>query len=557
MKIDGTLQRIIPIITPGSVLSQPPKPISASYARPWTTASIESAISSRENSENFIPSWFMLMPSETDTVVNSRGVPPASAMPSFAASTWKSCVILQGVCSPFILTTPTIGFASAASSKPIARMKARWGARSRPSVVTRDRNFFIATILRAGSSLTQGRSRVALLLQRRHNGRMLELRHIQLRKHPRLGVDVEHLLDRGEVWRGTRVAAEIVVLEEVRIEHRNRRLQYLGNDLQCFLTVGQRLLHARGDIAHISLDEFRILVDELGAAGLKNVDDVRHGLRERKQLSGTALRLGARREGLIHVDGIDTSLTQGVLGNRKANFDQLDIFGWIHAGLLQQHVEGTLGTAADYGDADGLAFEIGDGLDGRFIHHRPVDREAAGFLEHVLCHDVRLQISADNAVGERQRRLGRTIQRAGGECLRHRRGALELRPLDIVSLAEVRKFLRPAHHPIFRLLGRNGPADANRPLRLRGTGSHAKGSRNAGRQNPLRNRTHLAHSPVLATTSSSLAMAGTNCFMAQIVRQAMGRVARDGTSQTDCGRAGDGNTLRAKAPEAHRKRCYV
>jgi len=30
MKIDGTLQRIIPIITPGSVLSHPPNPISAS-----------------------------------------------------------------------------------------------------------------------------------------------------------------------------------------------------------------------------------------------------------------------------------------------------------------------------------------------------------------------------------------------------------------------------------------------------------------------------------------------------------------------------------------------
>jgi hypothetical protein len=30
MKIDGTLQRIMPIITPGNVLSQPPNPINAS-----------------------------------------------------------------------------------------------------------------------------------------------------------------------------------------------------------------------------------------------------------------------------------------------------------------------------------------------------------------------------------------------------------------------------------------------------------------------------------------------------------------------------------------------
>ena len=34
-----------------------------------------------------MPSWFMLMPSETEMVVNSRGVPPASAIPTLAAST--------------------------------------------------------------------------------------------------------------------------------------------------------------------------------------------------------------------------------------------------------------------------------------------------------------------------------------------------------------------------------------------------------------------------------------------------------------------------------------
>ena len=85
----------------------------------------------------------MLMPSDTDTVVNSRGVPPASAIPSLAAATWKSWVMLQGVCSPFMLTTPIIGLAMAASSNPIARMNARCGARSRPSTVTRERHFFM------------------------------------------------------------------------------------------------------------------------------------------------------------------------------------------------------------------------------------------------------------------------------------------------------------------------------------------------------------------------------------------------------------------------------
>jgi len=48
--------------------------------------------------------------------------------------------MLQGVVSPFMETTPTIGFAMAASSSPMARMKARCGVRSSPSVVIRDRN---------------------------------------------------------------------------------------------------------------------------------------------------------------------------------------------------------------------------------------------------------------------------------------------------------------------------------------------------------------------------------------------------------------------------------
>src|SRR6478752_6458674 len=163
----------------------------------------------------------MLMPSETDTVENSRGVPPASSIPVLAAATWKSWVMLQGVCSPFMLTTPTIGLAIAASSSPIARMKARCGARSRPSVVTRDRNFF----MRASSSCNvrddPGRRAPSFgqfarrLFQRRDDRRVLELHGIQLRQHSGLRVDVQHLLDRGEVRRRTWIAAEIVVLEQI------------------------------------------------------------------------------------------------------------------------------------------------------------------------------------------------------------------------------------------------------------------------------------------------------------------------------------------------------
>ena len=81
----------------------------------------------------------MPMPSDTEMVVNSRGVPPAASMPCLAASACGPCVMLQGVVSPFIDTTPIIGLWIAASSSPIARMKARCGVRSRPSRVMDER----------------------------------------------------------------------------------------------------------------------------------------------------------------------------------------------------------------------------------------------------------------------------------------------------------------------------------------------------------------------------------------------------------------------------------
>src|SRR6267154_6729172 len=145
----------------------------------------------------------MLMPSDTEMVENSRGVPPASAIPALAASTWKSWVMLQGVCSPFMLTTPIMGLASAASSSPIARMKARCGARSRPSVVTRERHLIIHNAS-GGPRPEPGRMPLRsclALLQRRDDRRMLELCHVQLRQHPGLGIDVVHLLDGREVRR--------------------------------------------------------------------------------------------------------------------------------------------------------------------------------------------------------------------------------------------------------------------------------------------------------------------------------------------------------------------
>src|SRR5882672_803903 len=107
-----------------------------------------------------MPSWFMPMPSETEMVVNSRGVPPAAATPSLAASTCGPCVMLHGVVSPFWLTTPIMGLAMAASSSPIARMKARCGVRSRPSVVMRERR--VLGMVRAGSALGRRGLRLAI-----------------------------------------------------------------------------------------------------------------------------------------------------------------------------------------------------------------------------------------------------------------------------------------------------------------------------------------------------------------------------------------------------------
>ena len=58
-------------------MSQPESATTPSHNAPRTASSMESAITSRETSEARIPSVPMLIPSETTTVLNSIGVPPA------------------------------------------------------------------------------------------------------------------------------------------------------------------------------------------------------------------------------------------------------------------------------------------------------------------------------------------------------------------------------------------------------------------------------------------------------------------------------------------------
>ena len=74
------------IAAPGIVLSQPTRQTRPSKRWPRATVSIESAITSRETSEAFIPSVPIETPSLTEIVPNSIGVPPAARIPSLTNS---------------------------------------------------------------------------------------------------------------------------------------------------------------------------------------------------------------------------------------------------------------------------------------------------------------------------------------------------------------------------------------------------------------------------------------------------------------------------------------
>src|SRR5438093_735129 len=98
---------------------------------PRATSSIESAITSRETSEVFMPSVPMVMPSLIAMVLNSMGVPPASRTPRFTCSASRRRLKLHGMVSVQVLAMPTSGRARSASEKPVAWKDERAGARSR------------------------------------------------------------------------------------------------------------------------------------------------------------------------------------------------------------------------------------------------------------------------------------------------------------------------------------------------------------------------------------------------------------------------------------------
>ena len=65
------------IIAPGIFLSQPPRASTPSMLWPLHTVSMESAITSRDTSEYFMPSVPIEMPSEMVMVPNICGMAPA------------------------------------------------------------------------------------------------------------------------------------------------------------------------------------------------------------------------------------------------------------------------------------------------------------------------------------------------------------------------------------------------------------------------------------------------------------------------------------------------
>ena len=96
-------------------------------------------MTSRLTSEARMPSWPIEMPSLTAMVMNSIGKPPAARTPSLDRLASRSSGMLQGVTSFHDDATPTWGLSQSSSVMPMARSIARAGARSNPSVTSRER----------------------------------------------------------------------------------------------------------------------------------------------------------------------------------------------------------------------------------------------------------------------------------------------------------------------------------------------------------------------------------------------------------------------------------
>ena len=120
-------------------LSQPP--MATIPSKPWqpTTVSIESAITSRDTSEYFMPSVPIEMPSDMVMVLNITALPFALSTPVAAESASLLICILQGVTMLQVEAIPICGFLKSSFLKPTACNIARLGARSIPSTTKEEK----------------------------------------------------------------------------------------------------------------------------------------------------------------------------------------------------------------------------------------------------------------------------------------------------------------------------------------------------------------------------------------------------------------------------------
>jgi hypothetical protein len=97
------------------------------------TVSMESAITSRDTSEYFIPSVPIEIASDTVMVLKITGLPPALVTPAAASLDRPSMWTLQGVTWLHVEQTPICDFLKSSRVNPTACSIARPGARSGPS----------------------------------------------------------------------------------------------------------------------------------------------------------------------------------------------------------------------------------------------------------------------------------------------------------------------------------------------------------------------------------------------------------------------------------------
>src|SRR5579863_3580816 len=125
--------RAMAIIEPGMFLSHPPMATNPSMPSQQTTVSMESAITSRDTSEYFMPSEPIEMPSDTVMVLKMMALPPASFAPFSASSASLSMCMLHGVTLLQVEAMPMSGFLKSSGLNPTGYNMARLGARSGPS----------------------------------------------------------------------------------------------------------------------------------------------------------------------------------------------------------------------------------------------------------------------------------------------------------------------------------------------------------------------------------------------------------------------------------------